>query len=85
MSLSVGVAKIFATDVSNLSKKLRASQKRGVRFQSSLLPPHGALIVAAEIVCSECKDTISVDCKNLTLSRNSHPAFDLILTGCSGR
>ena len=35
MSLSVGVAKIFATDVSNLSKKLRASQKRGVRFRGS--------------------------------------------------
>jgi hypothetical protein len=32
MSLSVGVARIFATDLNNLSKRLRASQKRGVSF-----------------------------------------------------
>ena len=35
MSLSIGVAKIFATDVKNLSKKLRASQKRGVSFEGT--------------------------------------------------
>jgi len=62
MSLSVGVAKIFATDVSNLSKKLRTSQKRGVQFQSSPSLTDPVLIVASDIVCSECKDTISVDC-----------------------
>lgn len=34
MSLSIGVAKIFATDVSSLSKQLRSGQKRGVSFDS---------------------------------------------------
>jgi len=63
MSLSVGVAKIFATDVSNLSKKLRSSQKRGVRFQS-FLSQYGPDFVATEIVCSECKDTISDNCND---------------------
>ena len=49
MSLSVGVAKIFATDVSNLSKQLRSSQKRGVPFDTS------------KSLCAICKDPISID------------------------
>jgi len=49
MSLSVGVAKIFTTDVSNLSKRLRSSQKRGVAFDTS------------NSICAVCKDPISID------------------------
>jgi hypothetical protein len=49
MSLSVGVAKIFATDVSRLSKRLRSSQKRGVSFDM------------LKSFCSICKDAISID------------------------
>jgi len=49
MSLSVGVAKIFATDISNLSRRLRSSQKRGVSFDTS------------NSLCSVCKNPISID------------------------
>jgi hypothetical protein len=59
MSLSVGVAKIFTTDVSNLSKRLRSSQKRGVSFDGTLFYNTKT---ASQSVCSVCKEPISIDC-----------------------
>jgi hypothetical protein len=61
MSLSVGVAKIFATDVSNLSKKLRSTQRRGVSFDGNVEKGVNLLIQVSESICSICKEPISVD------------------------